>query len=103
MPGKFRVYRARSSVCDLPAISFASVLQNDIYNAFGGVAVPEFRRARWLPSSVEDVAKSLEYPPRIRTCHDIGSVCDGDRTFRIMAQCQAGNTQDRCFFLLTAG
>src|SRR5215510_6678859 len=78
------------------------ILANNANNSLSRVPVPKFRRSCGFPIAGHDPPKCFEDAVFVRTDHDVRSLCERDRPFRVVAQSEARYSEYRCFLLKSA-
>src|SRR6266446_9814222 len=66
------------------------------------MAIPKGRNAACFAPARKSITGGGDNLARIRTNEQVSTVRDGDRTFRILPECEAGDAESRGFFLDTA-
>ena len=79
------------------------ILQQDVHNAFGGVAVPERWNAAGLAFSSEDRLSGGDDFGRVGANELVGPLRDGDGALGVLAESEAGDAEGGGFFLDAAG
>lgn len=79
------------------------ILQQDVHDAFGGVAVPEWWNAAGLAFSHQDSLCGRDDFGWVGTDELVGPLRDGDGTLGVLPEGEAGDAEGGGFFLDAAG
>jgi hypothetical protein len=74
-----------------------------LYDALRGAAIPAGDGCTLLVAARKAIVNQRRSQVGIAPDYGVCAICDGDRTFRVVAQCEAWNAEKRGFFLNPAG